>query len=240
MDPYRNMSLKYRTDFEATRKLFGYTQRELAQKIGKTQNYLTLIETGRAKSAPVISQISQLLQVNAAFLSGDLPAHGDPIFLDDYYVFTLKTDYFQPYIFLLKCLSAYSSFIEVVYVFSDVPISANKRSGTYPRPLEGVGIKDDRGTIFFFRGQNGRKLDTLILNLTPPSQSPIIDFGGNRFFSPLVIVSSNMIERRIKASAELCKQILEGSTTRSDISKIFFRIEYWKKLAGLHSKLELR
>jgi hypothetical protein len=109
----------------------------------------------------------------------------------------------------------------VVHIFSDIPLSSKIRSSSYPRPLEGIALKDDQGTIFFFRGQEGRKLDTVILNITP-------------IFAP------NIIERRIKASAELSKKIFDGTTTRSDISNVFFSLDYFKKLAELHSNMACR
>ncbi|MBI1767113.1 MAG: helix-turn-helix transcriptional regulator [Bacteroidetes bacterium] len=229
----------YRSNFEAIRKLFGYTQAELAKMIGTTQNYLTLIETGKGKSTPVIKKVAKLLQINPAFLSESSDAPGKLIFLGDFYVFALKSNDFQPYIFLLKCHSGYSRFIEVVYIFSDGPLSTKPRSSSYPRPLEGVGVKDDRGTIFFFKGQDGRKLDTVILNMTPPSHGPIRGFGRSRFSSQPVF-APDMIERRIKAPAELSNKIHDGTTTRSDISKLFFSPDYFKKLAEWHSNVACR
>lgn len=121
----------YRSIFDGMRKLFGYTQSELAQKIGKTQNYLTLVETGRAKSAPVINKIAKLFKISPTFLTEDPRDPLNPIFLSNYYFFTLKRNDFRLYIFLLTCLSTYSSVIEIVYKFSDAPLSSDKRFGLY-------------------------------------------------------------------------------------------------------------
>ncbi len=64
------------------RELRGYTQRELAEKVGSTQNYISRLETGQRNAGPRITKrLAHALQVDAMELARPEGVRRDPLSL---------------------------------------------------------------------------------------------------------------------------------------------------------------
>ena len=132
---------------EHIRKLFGYTQEELASKIGVTQNYYTQIETGSSRSAPLISKISKELKIKESFLSSS-GEYIDYPFLDNFYIFYLpERRIVQSYKFFLDYICSPSDYVDIVFFFT--------RPTHYRMPLFSsiiyIALRDDHDTVFLLK-----------------------------------------------------------------------------------------
>jgi transcriptional regulator with XRE-family HTH domain len=132
---------------EQVRKLFGYTQDELAKGIGISQNYYTQIETGKAKSAPVIGKLSRRLNIAASFLMSRGEYYEYP-FLADLYFFNLTEQrIFQSYKFIIEYICSRSRYIDIVFFLLRKPPSEFLSRS----PIFYIAIRDDHRTLFVFR-----------------------------------------------------------------------------------------
>ncbi len=132
------------------RKLFGYTQSELAAKVGITQNYYTQIETGSSKSAHVIAKISKELRIKESFLIS-VGEYTEYPFLGNFYIFYLpERRAIQGYKFLLDYICSPSKFVDVVFFFIRPP---SHRMPLYSFTVY-IAFRDDHDTVFLLKRQN--------------------------------------------------------------------------------------
>ena len=245
----------FTSNLELTRKLFGYTQAELAKKIGKTQNYYTLIETGRAKSRPVLKKLSSILKIDEGFLNSEheLPYVGSYPFQTDFYVFFLKEsdrlshEYIQNYIF------GPSELIDITFFELTLPFPFERKL-INKRPIVMMALRDDHDTVFLFRRQDRQptkalekeqeKSDkevkvrgfsvTVIPQLEKGSRLLNIDLFLNRLND---LKGPDVFQKSVNISLELLLKIEKGSVTKNDILEYFPDEAFFQRLSEKHSKL---
>jgi transcriptional regulator with XRE-family HTH domain len=244
---------------ELTRKLFGYTQAELAKKIGKTQNYYTLIETGRATSRPVLKKLSHHLKIDEGFLDGEfeLPFEFSYPFLSDFYVFYLKDNDRNAYEYILRFICRNSELIDIVFLLFRFPIGSKKRFGG-KRPIMMMALRDDKNTVFLFRRHEKLNLGPSYtkgkLNLLAMAgvkgeehdmtEYPTIEKGSPLLDVELFLDKLNDLEgpvvfqQSVNVSMDLAKKVENGSVSRADILNLFPDTEYFRKLYENHLKIE--
>ena len=240
---------------KTARKLYGYTQEELAQKIGKAQRYYTQIENGSSKSAPLIKQLSSILKLKESFL-GASDEYIEYPFLSDFYVFCLA-DKDLPYLYkeIVENICSKSDFIDVVFLLGRPSlIGVLPKSGGYP--VMYVALRDDRDTVFLFKRQLKTrnfslvKKDDIINNKSSLDASQwlsgrqleIRTFSRVDYFRDrLQLMRGTYVYEITKTvSEELYNRIEEESVTREDIVTLFPKTDYFENLFQAHNKIKKR
>ncbi|MDA8090452.1 MAG: helix-turn-helix transcriptional regulator [Nitrospiraceae bacterium] len=196
------------------RKLFGYTQAELAKKVGVTQNYYTQIENGLSKSAPLIGKISNEIKIKESFLLGH-GKHEYP-FLSDFYIFNPSPS-FENSDFVLKYICAPSDFIDVVFL-SDL--------STRRVVITCLAMRDDHDTVFLFKRQ-----------VNVPG-SRIYLFSDN-FRDELHYLVPSLVYETTRRIPDKFMQIIEnGTVERNDVIELFPGVEYFEEMYKAHKVLK--
>ena len=125
------------------RKLFGYTQEELAKKVGVTQNYYTQIESGSSRSAPLITRLSTELKIKESFLLGEY--HDYPFLADSYNFCLTERKTVQAYRFIHTFICGPSKYVDVVFF-----LRHPKRIINLGPTVVCITIRDDHNNVFIF------------------------------------------------------------------------------------------
>lgn len=238
------------------RKLLGFTQKDLSNLVGVTQNYYAVIESNPTKSAPLMQKLSDELKIGAKFLAvGDrsrYPFHGN--------FYTFYIDPFKPfsgYDFLNTNICIESSFIDLA-IFLDT--SENWR--IYPLPIC-FAMRDEHDTFFLVTskmkprfGIGGRsrpemknpaassgELNPKILLKKGAREElaevkyfvPKIDlFRKNLYKNDRLLVYENTVI----APDSLYSNLTKGKVSRKDIAEFFPDRNYFKRLYEAHKSIE--
>lgn len=222
---------------EQIRKLFGYTQDDLAKKIGISQNYYTQIETGSAKSAPVIAKISNELKIKESFLTS-LGEYVEYPFLSDFYTFQLiEQRIVQSYKFLIEYICSKSKCIDIVFFLV--------RGGSYRTglsPIFYIALKDDHGTLFLFKRRSKSFVRYAGIQRRESKEIesrtfPLIDFFREELYK---IPSTYVYEQTILTSDELFNKIENIEVSREDILPYFPDLAYFDLLYRAHKEIKSR
>lgn len=224
---------------EQIRKLYGYTQSELAGKIGISQNFFTQIESGASKSAPSIAKLSDVLRVKKSLLLSQGEYLEYP-FLSDFYVFNLiEHSIVWYYKFIADLICSKSAFIDVIFFLSlpNVP-----RSPTMPwiMPRRYILMRDDRDTIFLFK----RLLKTRKSRVAGKNME-------HKFIEPFTMLDSfrrilhslretKVHEMTIIAPDDLYEKIDSGEVTRGNVLPFFPDADYFYKQYEVHKTIKGR
>ncbi|MDH4163411.1 MAG: helix-turn-helix domain-containing protein [Nitrospirota bacterium] len=224
------------------RKFFGYTQEELAEKIGTSQKYYTQIENGLSKSNPIISKLAGILNIKESFL-GSSGEYIEYPFLSDFYTFCLTDkEIFELYKNISEYVCSPSEFIDIVFLLIRPSLIrvAPTLSGY---PVIYFAIRDDRDTVFLFR----RKIRTRRLAIAnkPRNDNKEIEIRSfARVDSFRVMLHSlpgtYILESTRMISDELHKQIEDGSVSRNDIVQLFPDAKYFQGQYLAHTKIRSR
>ena len=216
---------------EQMRKLNGLTQEQLALKVGITQNYYTQLESGKAKSARVISKLSEFLNIKESFLSSGGEYYEYPFLSDFYTLFLTEQRIAQSYHFLNDYICSKSKYIDVVFF-------RRPRMGLpMPSQIISFALLDDRHTLFFFQRRSKRISKDIRSRLTPPSNDeqvmpfPLVDLFREELHT---LPSTYIYERTVLIDDELSKKIEEGIVQRDDLIAFFKSKNYFKELYEAH------
>ncbi len=243
---------------KTARLFYGYTQEELAQKIGKSQRYYTQIENGPSKSAPLIKKLSSILQMKESYL-GSSAEYIEYPFVADFYLFCLtEKELYDLYRKIVEDICSKSEFVDVLFLLVRPSlIGVMPRLGGYP--VIYVAIRDDRDTIFLFR----RKLKTRRYALATSGRSSEIAedavnmdgskklssrqvevktfFRSDTFRDMLQSIKGTYVcEMTRMVTEDLYRRIEEGSVTREDIVKLFPSVDYFESMYRAHTKIKNR
>lgn len=243
---------------KTARKFYGYTQEELAQKIGKTQRYYTQIENGPSKSAPLVKKLSSILQMKESYL-GSTAEYIEYPFVADFYLFCLaEKDLYDLYGKIVEDICSKSEFVDVLFLLVRPSLI-----GVMPKlsgyPVMYVAIRDDRDTIFLFRRQlksRGYALMTSVrrseiaedgFNLDASQklsgkQIEIKTFSKSDTFRDMLqsIKGTYVCEMTRMVTEDLYRRIEEGSVTREDIVKLFPSLDYFESMYQAHKRIKKR
>lgn len=211
------------------RTLFGYTQSQIAEKAGITQNYYTLVETGKYKQPPALSKIANALNLKRNFLIfGNLIEYP---FTSDFYIFTINKAHahYDPRLdFLLKFIIAPAKYVDILILEWTVNV--------YPGSESCLAVRDDHGTIFLVRrtiqmatvDMSGKKeklnLYDNIIDLIEYKQSGFYE-ANNYLYVKIVNIPIGMVPK-----------IKDGTISKEDIITFFPSIDFFKKLYEVRKK----
>jgi transcriptional regulator with XRE-family HTH domain len=237
---------------ENIRKLYGYTQEELAKMIGTTQQFYTQIETGSARGSRLLSKLSDVLKIKGSCLAPDAGYVEYP-FLSDFYVFCLTEARLTPaHEWIAKYICAKSEFIDMVsFLVSPSQLEVKERvRWRWPGyPVGYFALKDDRDTVFLFKrrrrsrpfrageefGRRPRDIESRI-------------FGSLDFFREMLhslrpsgsFQGPYIYERTIMTGLELFAHIEQARVVRDDILKCFLSTEDLHMLCNMHMSIKKR
>lgn len=243
---------------KTARKFYGYTQEELAQKIGKAQRYYTQIENGSSKSAPVIKKLSSILKLRESYL-GSSGEYIEYPFLSDFYLLCIaEKDPHELYRYIVDDICSKSDFVDILFLLIRPSlIGAIRRPGGYP--VMYVAIRDDRDTIFLFKRRmktrghpqvaavsisevvadayaldatkwlGGRELDNTTFTKLDTFRDMLQSIRGTYVFETTTMVSE-----------DLYHHIEDGAVTREDIVKLFPTPDYFEAMYQAHTKIKKR
>lgn len=224
---------------EEVRKLFGYTQEELADKIGITQNYYTQIETGASKSTPVIEKISKALKIKESFLTSQGEYVEYP-FLSDFYIFFLTDKrIFQSYTFVIDYICSRSKFIDAIFFLR----RAETRFSPFP-PVIYLALRDDHDTVFLFKRRSKTRMPATASGGGPWQRKeieskvfPFVDSFREKLHG---LRSAYIYEGTILIPDELFKKVEDNEVSRDDIISYFPGSGYFEGSARAHSEVKKR
>lgn len=241
---------------KTARKFYGYTQEELAQRIGKTQRYYTQIENGPSKSAPLIKKLSSILKIKESYLESSGEYIEYP-FVSDFYPFCVaEKDPYEMYRYIVDDICSKSAFVDVIFLLVRPSLIGMKsRQGGYP--VLYIAIRDDRDTLFFFKRKEKGSLAIGTARVTYEREATYsLDEKGNlsnrkldhKIFTKLdtfrdmlqSMRSTYVYETTKMVSEDLYQGIEEGSATREEIVKLFPSLDYFEGMYQSHTKLKKR
>lgn len=243
---------------KTARRLYGYTQDELAQKVGKAQRYYTQIENGSSKSAPLISKLSALLKLRESYLgSRDEYEYVDYPFLADFYQFCIADkDLGDMYDKIVKDICSKSAFVDVTFLLVN-PSLIGVKMGPGGYPVLYIAIRDDRETVFLIKKKEKGSFSVGGVRVSYDVESTYsLDETGkltdrrleHRIFSKLdtfrdmlqSMRSTYVYETTKMLSEELYHRIEDGSVSREDIAKLFPGIDYFEGMYQAHNRIKKR
>jgi len=226
---------------EKVRKLFGYTQEELGQKINVDQRYYTRIETGAVRSSAHIGKLAAELKIRESFLTFSGAGEYDEYpFLSDFYVFCLTDNKANDsYEFILKHICAKSEFIDILFLH--VRSSLVRTSFTGGLPVMYIAMKNDRDTIFLFRRQV-RTRRFSVAGARPSSNNREIEIKTfprvESIREQLHALTPYVHDMTRTVSAELYEMIESGAVTRDAILPFFPGENYFHGQYKAHTKMK--
>lgn len=243
---------------KTARNFYGYTQKELAQKVGKAQRYYTQIESGSSKSAPLIKKLSSILRLKESYL-GSTAEYLEYPFLSDFYQFCIaEKNIHDMYRYIVEDICSKSDFVDILFLLVRPSlIGMMPRPGGYP--VMYVAIRDDRDTVFLFKRQlktKGYQLATAMRSSDAASDDHSLDtsqkLSGRQieiktfsrldtFRDMLQSVRGTYVYETTKMISEaLYHHIEEGTVTREDIVKLFPNVDYFEGMYQAHKRIRER
>lgn len=224
------------------RKLFDFTQGELAERIGITQNYYAVIESNPGKSAPAMKKLSAELKITEEFLAlGDRSKYP---FLSDFYFFYLDEHRtFSGYDFLNTKICTESSFVDIVFFIKMRSLPTLKFSA--PMRIVSFAMRDDRDTVFLVTCKAKRRHFHIAGRNNPKSKKidneevkfiylvPFVDLLRKDLYKNDKWLVS---ERTVLMPDELYNKLEKGVIKRKDIIDFFPDNNHFKRLYEAHTK----
>lgn len=213
------------------RELLGYTQSSLAEKAGITQNYYTLIETGKYPSPPALTKISKIFKVRESFLAfGDITEYP---FTDNFYLFNISSPRFtMEFDFLLKYIFAPSKYIDILVLIWPPDRRIRPDRLGYESCIV---VRNDHNTFFLVRRLN--PLPKIGVRGTNETYDDIRTITGI-YGSALYETNNYVYQRAINVSPATVQKIKENSIVREDIAPLFPSFDFFKQLYEAHKSRE--
>lgn len=245
---------------KTARRLYGYTQEELAQKAGKAQRYYTQIENGSSKSAPLLRKLSGILKLRESYLGSlDEYEYIDYPFLADFYQFCIADKNLgEMYRNIVRDICSKSAFVDVIFLLVNPSLIGVKTApGAYP--VMYIAIKDDRDTVFLFK----RRLKTrgyarasalTMSDITADNSSLDVSqklsgkklvtntfFRIDYFREALRSMQGTYVYELTKmAHGDLYNRIEEGTVTREEIARLFPGLDFFEGMYQAHTRIKKR
>ncbi|MGO9613056.1 MAG: helix-turn-helix domain-containing protein [Dissulfurispiraceae bacterium] len=219
------------------RKLLGFTQNDLAEQVGVTQNYYAVIESNPTKSAPLMQKLSKQLKISEQFLAfGDRSRYP---FLAKFYTFYL--DHLKPfsgYDFLNTNICRESSFVDLVFFLN--------RSTRYSQDFSIIcfAMRDEHDTIFLVTSKGRRPYFKIAGDMKrskmKTEETELANIGYsipriNLFKKDLYKHDSLLVyEKTVIAPDPLYSNLANGKVSRKDVAGFFPDKNYFKLLYEAH------
>ncbi|MGO9379975.1 MAG: helix-turn-helix domain-containing protein [Dissulfurispiraceae bacterium] len=219
---------------EQIRKLFGYTQRELAGQVGIDQRYYTQIETKKSKSAKVIKSLSDKLQIKESYLTFG----GDEYpFMSDFYVFSLSDSFILSHLFAIETLIIRRSAVVDVVFFIAVGQEYGQPYNKTGHQVVYIALKDDQNTVFLLKRPKST-MHTRMVRI-PLSENKEITIHTFPAIIPFLVrlhsLPDTIVNDRAKiVSWELCEKIEVNRVVRDDILEFFPDNSFFRRQLKLH------
>jgi DNA-binding XRE family transcriptional regulator len=198
------------------RLLYGYTQAELAARIGKKQNYYTQIESGKVQFSRYIAKLADILKVREAFLTSQ-SEYPDYPFTSNFYIFCLcHTNMARFFYSIADLVCSHSSKIDAVFM-NVSPLEMKFKSA----PVQYVVLRDIHDTIFLIKKPARRKTSQVDIHRGKDVLMEN-DYIPNPDIFRIILHSRSVVhEKTIITPHELEDKIRRGTATRNDFVQLF-------------------
>jgi transcriptional regulator with XRE-family HTH domain len=220
---------------EQIRKLYGYTQTELAREAGITQNFFTSIETGKIRAASSLSKIAEVLQIKTSILLSQ-GEYIDYPFLADFYIFTPKErNVVQLYKLISDLICSKSEIIDAAFLFAN-PSEPDFVGETGEISLRHILLRDDRGTVFLFRRNHKSKISSSNRRVREDKERGITTFPMADSFRRILhsLNGTKVHERSLTETSDLSNKIEAGTVKKDDVLHLFPDVQFFHAQYDAH------